>query len=308
MGLGWGTPAGRAQRRGIRLSEQLLPDDPGRLREDCAPGGKDALRTGSPRTASPSWHEGLDRGRVDVYPMGRCGGGSSRIVLSTGRHAGRRHGRERGGGHKIRSCSTQPATGSATARSSAGCLVGRVRRATTPRGGGTLICLVTSHVISYIKARARPAGFARGRGFIEPSERLFDRVDGAGLYGLFDLRCCWRWRCGVWGGLHGCRWRRRASRARTSPARGQDAHRPTPRRRVSVSSRRPDCRAGGIPPPFGGGTAVGSRVRRGLAGGRRMTEFAPATCSTPARCTRARRRPAQLRKNLSRVSGCRRPR
>lgn len=51
----------------------------------------------------------------------------------------------------------------------------------------TLICLVTSQVISYIKARAEASGLNGGGGFIERPERLVIVLLGAGLSGLFGV-------------------------------------------------------------------------------------------------------------------------
>ncbi|MDT5133753.1 MAG: CDP-diacylglycerol---glycerol-3-phosphate 3-phosphatidyltransferase [Mycobacterium sp.] len=48
----------------------------------------------------------------------------------------------------------------------------------------TLICLVTSQVISYIKARAEASGLRGGGGFIERPERLIIVLVGAGLSDL----------------------------------------------------------------------------------------------------------------------------
>lgn len=48
-----------------------------------------------------------------------------------------------------------------------------------------LICLVTSQVISYIKARAEASGLRGDGGFIERPERLVIALAGAGLSGLF---------------------------------------------------------------------------------------------------------------------------
>jgi CDP-diacylglycerol--glycerol-3-phosphate 3-phosphatidyltransferase len=47
-----------------------------------------------------------------------------------------------------------------------------------------LICLVTSQVISYIKARAEASGLAGGGGLIERPERLVIALGGAGLSDL----------------------------------------------------------------------------------------------------------------------------
>jgi CDP-diacylglycerol---glycerol-3-phosphate 3-phosphatidyltransferase len=51
----------------------------------------------------------------------------------------------------------------------------------------TLICLVTSQVISYIKARAEASGLSAEGGMIERPERLVIVLLGAGLSGLFSL-------------------------------------------------------------------------------------------------------------------------
>jgi CDP-diacylglycerol---glycerol-3-phosphate 3-phosphatidyltransferase len=60
----------------------------------------------------------------------------------------------------------------------------------------TLICLVTSQVISYIKARAEASGLSGEGGFIERPERLIIVLVGAGFAGLF----------GVPWLLHGAMW------------------------------------------------------------------------------------------------------
>jgi CDP-diacylglycerol---glycerol-3-phosphate 3-phosphatidyltransferase len=59
-----------------------------------------------------------------------------------------------------------------------------------------MICLVTSQVISYIKARAEASGLSGGGGLIERPERLMIVLVGAGLSGLF----------GVPWLLHGAMW------------------------------------------------------------------------------------------------------
>jgi CDP-diacylglycerol--glycerol-3-phosphate 3-phosphatidyltransferase len=51
----------------------------------------------------------------------------------------------------------------------------------------TLICLVTSQVISYIKARAEASGLSGEGGIIERPERLIIVLVGAGLSGLFGV-------------------------------------------------------------------------------------------------------------------------
>jgi CDP-diacylglycerol--glycerol-3-phosphate 3-phosphatidyltransferase len=48
----------------------------------------------------------------------------------------------------------------------------------------TMICLVTSQVISYVKARAEASGLDGGGGFIERPERLIIVLAGAGLSDL----------------------------------------------------------------------------------------------------------------------------
>jgi CDP-diacylglycerol---glycerol-3-phosphate 3-phosphatidyltransferase len=50
-----------------------------------------------------------------------------------------------------------------------------------------MICLVTSQVISYIKARAEASGLSAEGGLIERPERLIIVLLGAGLSGLFGL-------------------------------------------------------------------------------------------------------------------------
>lgn len=51
----------------------------------------------------------------------------------------------------------------------------------------TLICLVTSQVISYIKARAEASGLRGDGGIIERPERLVIALTGAGLSGILGL-------------------------------------------------------------------------------------------------------------------------
>jgi CDP-diacylglycerol---glycerol-3-phosphate 3-phosphatidyltransferase len=60
----------------------------------------------------------------------------------------------------------------------------------------TLICLVTSQVVSYIKARAEASGLSGEGGIIERPERLVIVLVGAGFSGLF----------GVPWLLHGAMW------------------------------------------------------------------------------------------------------
>ena len=51
----------------------------------------------------------------------------------------------------------------------------------------TLICLVTSQVVSYAKARAEASGLSADGGLVERSDRLVIVLTGAGLTGLADL-------------------------------------------------------------------------------------------------------------------------
>lgn len=57
----------------------------------------------------------------------------------------------------------------------------------TPLVVATLICLVTSQVISYIKARAEASGLRGDGGIIERPERLVIVLTGAGLAGISGL-------------------------------------------------------------------------------------------------------------------------
>ena len=67
-------------------------------------------------------------------------------------------------------------------------VVGGVRHAQHRRWWSpTLICLVTSQVISYIKARAEASGLDGDGGIIERPERLVIVLTGAGLSGLFGV-------------------------------------------------------------------------------------------------------------------------
>ena len=62
----------------------------------------------------------------------------------------------------------------------------------------TLICLVTSQVISYIKARAEASGLSGEGGLIERPERLIIVLVGAGLSGLPFVRCRGCCTCAMW--------------------------------------------------------------------------------------------------------------
>lgn len=59
----------------------------------------------------------------------------------------------------------------------------------------TLICLVTSQVISYAKVRAEASGLKGDGGWIERPERLIIVLVGAGFTGL-----------GVWWAIHVAMW------------------------------------------------------------------------------------------------------
>jgi CDP-diacylglycerol--glycerol-3-phosphate 3-phosphatidyltransferase len=62
----------------------------------------------------------------------------------------------------------------------------------------TLICLVTSQVISYIKARAEASGLNGGGGLIERPERLIIVLVGAGLSGVWFLHMPWLVHVAMW--------------------------------------------------------------------------------------------------------------
>ncbi len=62
----------------------------------------------------------------------------------------------------------------------------------------TLICLVTSQVISYIKARAEASGLSGEGGLIERPERLIIVLVGAGLSGVPFLPMPWLVHVAMW--------------------------------------------------------------------------------------------------------------
>jgi phosphatidylglycerophosphate synthase len=62
----------------------------------------------------------------------------------------------------------------------------------------TLICLVTSQVISYIKARAEASGLSGGGGIIERPERLIIVLVGAGLSDLPFFPLPWLLHVAMW--------------------------------------------------------------------------------------------------------------
>jgi CDP-diacylglycerol---glycerol-3-phosphate 3-phosphatidyltransferase len=61
-----------------------------------------------------------------------------------------------------------------------------------------MICLVTSQVISYIKARAEANGLRGSGGFIERPERLVIVLTGAGLSGVSFLHMPWLVHVAMW--------------------------------------------------------------------------------------------------------------
>lgn len=62
----------------------------------------------------------------------------------------------------------------------------------------TMICLVTSQVISYIKARAEANGLTGDGGIIERPERLIIVLVGAGLSGVWFLHVPWLIDVAMW--------------------------------------------------------------------------------------------------------------
>jgi phosphatidylinositol phosphate synthase len=62
----------------------------------------------------------------------------------------------------------------------------------------TLICLVTSQVISYVKARAEASGLSGEGGLIERPERLIIVLVGAGLSGVPFLHMPWLLHVAMW--------------------------------------------------------------------------------------------------------------
>jgi CDP-diacylglycerol---glycerol-3-phosphate 3-phosphatidyltransferase len=62
----------------------------------------------------------------------------------------------------------------------------------------TFICLVTSQVISYIKARAEASGLRGDGGLIERPERLIIVLTGAGLSGVWFLHVPWLLQVAMW--------------------------------------------------------------------------------------------------------------
>lgn len=68
----------------------------------------------------------------------------------------------------------------------------------TPLVVATMICLVTSQVISYIKARAEASGLRGDGGLIERPERLVIVLAGAGLSGVWFLHIPWLIHVAMW--------------------------------------------------------------------------------------------------------------
>jgi CDP-diacylglycerol---glycerol-3-phosphate 3-phosphatidyltransferase len=61
-----------------------------------------------------------------------------------------------------------------------------------------MICLVTSQVISYVKARAEASGLSGEGGLIERPERLIIILTGAGLSGVSFLHIPWLLHVAAW--------------------------------------------------------------------------------------------------------------
>jgi phosphatidylglycerophosphate synthase len=61
-----------------------------------------------------------------------------------------------------------------------------------------MICLVTSQVISYVKARAEASGLSGEGGLIERPERLVIILNGAGLSGVWFLHVPWLLHVAAW--------------------------------------------------------------------------------------------------------------
>ncbi|HEV7853200.1 MAG TPA: CDP-alcohol phosphatidyltransferase family protein, partial [Mycobacterium sp.] len=61
-----------------------------------------------------------------------------------------------------------------------------------------MICLVTSQVISYVKARAEASGLSGAGGLIERPERLVIVLNGAGLSGISFLHIPWLLHVAAW--------------------------------------------------------------------------------------------------------------
>ena len=125
----------------------------------------------------------------------------------------------------------------------------------------TLICLVTSQVISYIKARAEASGLSGEGGIIERPERLIIVLVGAGFSGLF----------GVPWLLHAAMWvlavaslvtvGQRLHSVRTSPGAMEPLPRPEsakPGEKPETSGHSPRERGGGPPARRARGRAVTS--------------------------------------------------
>ena len=213
-------------------------------------------------------------------------------------------------------CWTPPATGSATARCSAACCGGRRSAcSSTPLVVATLICLVTSQVISYIKARAEASGLRGDGGLIERPERLIIVLVGAGLSGPAVLPravAAARGDVGA-GGRQPDHLGQRLHCVRTSPGAmdplPHDQPAPTGRRRTRRASRDHTagwtCRRCAVAVSRSAGRCHRSGLRRGLATGARDAGIRRAQRLRRRRAVRRRAAavPDQLRKNLARVIG-----
>ena len=113
----------------------------------------------------------------------------------------------------------------------------------------TLICLVTSQVISYIKARAEASGLSGEGGIIERPERLIIVLVGAGFSGLVrQCRGCCMWRCGLLAVASLVTVGQRLHTVRTSPGAMEPLQRPESANPAKSPKR------GGTPHASGGPT------------------------------------------------------
>ena len=171
----------------------------------------------------------------------------------------------------------------------------------------TMICLVTSQVISYIKARAEASGLHGDGGLIERPERLIIVLVGAGLSGVPFLHVPWLVHVGdvgARGGQPGHGGAAVAHRAHVAGRDGAAADRPSRRTPASNSVRRAsrDQHPGGTDKTDAdsrfslGGQVTDLGLRRGLASGARDAGVRGAQ--------RFRRRSAATRRAAAGPSSC----